>query len=71
VRPAITFTQGGLRIDTSARVLDESGKPIDGLFAAGADAGGMYNGGYAGGLSMSAVLGLRAAEAIAGDRAVS
>jgi succinate dehydrogenase/fumarate reductase flavoprotein subunit len=68
VRPAITFTQGGLRIDTSARVLDESGQCIDGLFAAGADAGGMHNGGYAGGLSMSAVLGLRAAESIVADR---
>jgi len=62
VRPGITFTQGGLRIDDETRVRDVSGEVIEGLYAAGADAGGVFNGGYAGGLSMSAVTGLRAAE---------
>ena len=43
VIPAITFTFGGLRIDPQARVLDESGEPISGLLAAGADAGGVFH----------------------------
>jgi succinate dehydrogenase/fumarate reductase flavoprotein subunit len=61
VIPAITFTFGGLLIDTDARVLDESGAPIPGLLAAGADAGGLYKRGYAGGLAPALVFGLRAA----------
>jgi succinate dehydrogenase/fumarate reductase flavoprotein subunit len=60
--PGITFTFGGLRIDTSARVLDEDGQPIPGLLAAGADAGGGYVRAYAGGLAWALVFGLRAAE---------
>jgi succinate dehydrogenase/fumarate reductase flavoprotein subunit len=60
--PAITFTFGGLRIDPDARVLDEDGRPIPGLFAAGADAGGLFVRAYAGGLSAALVWGLRAAE---------
>lgn len=51
VQPAITFTFGGIRIDDSAQVLDPDGQPIDGLFAAGADIGGLSNHGYAGGLA--------------------
>jgi len=31
----LTFTFGGLKIDTSARVIDTDGVPIPGLFAAG------------------------------------
>jgi succinate dehydrogenase/fumarate reductase flavoprotein subunit len=62
VRPAITFTHGGLRVDTSARVLDERGAPIQGLLAAGADIGGIYNGGYAGGLALACVYGMTAAQ---------
>jgi succinate dehydrogenase/fumarate reductase flavoprotein subunit len=60
--PAITFTFGGLRIDTSARVLDEDDRPLEGLLAAGADAGGGYVRAYAGGLAWALVLGLRAAQ---------
>ncbi|HEY3183445.1 MAG TPA: FAD-dependent oxidoreductase [Gaiellaceae bacterium] len=59
--PAITFTFGGLRIDPDARVLDEQGRPIPGLLAAGADAGGLYVRAYAGGLAAALVFGLRAA----------
>lgn len=62
LRAGITFTQAGLRIDAQAHVLDEAGTPIPGLFAAGADIGGLYNGGYAGGLSMSCVFGITAAK---------
>jgi succinate dehydrogenase/fumarate reductase flavoprotein subunit len=60
--PAITFTFGGLRIDTSARVLGEDGRPVEGLLAAGADAGGGYVRAYAGGLAWALVFGLRAAQ---------
>jgi hypothetical protein len=43
-------------------VLDEHGEPLDGLYAAGADAGGISAGGYASGLASALVLGLAAAE---------
>jgi fumarate reductase flavoprotein subunit len=62
VRAAVTHTIGGLRIDERARVLDESGEPIDGLFAAGVDAGGWSTGGYASGLAAALVFGRIAAE---------
>lgn len=62
VRPGITATQGGLRVDASSRVLDRRGQPIPGLFAVGADAGGFYNGGWAGGLSVACVFAMVAVE---------
>jgi succinate dehydrogenase/fumarate reductase flavoprotein subunit len=61
VVPAITFTFGGLLIDTEARVLDERGTPLRGLLAAGADSGGVFNRAYAGGLANALVFGLQAA----------
>jgi succinate dehydrogenase/fumarate reductase flavoprotein subunit len=63
--PAITFTFSGLRIDPDARVLGADGRPIRGLFAAGADAGGIYVRAYAGGLAAALVFGLRAARTAA------
>jgi succinate dehydrogenase/fumarate reductase flavoprotein subunit len=60
--PAITFTFSGLVIDEDARVLDGEGRPIPGLLAAGADAGGLYVRAYAGGLAAALVFGLRAAK---------
>jgi predicted oxidoreductase len=65
VRAAVTHTLGGLRVDTRARVLDESGEPLSGLHAAGADAGGIFAGGYGSGLAAALVLGLVAAEDVA------
>jgi succinate dehydrogenase/fumarate reductase flavoprotein subunit len=65
VQAAVTHTIGGLRADTSARVLDETATPIDDLYAAGADVGGISTGGYASGLASALVLGLTAAEAAA------
>ena len=62
---AVTHTLGGLRVDEQARVLDAEGDPIDGLYAAGVDAGGIATGGYASGLATALVLGLAAAESIA------
>jgi succinate dehydrogenase/fumarate reductase flavoprotein subunit len=59
--PAITFTFGGLVVDSHARVLDGGGRPVPGLHAAGADAGGLYVRAYAGGLAAALTFGLRAA----------
>ena len=71
VIPAITFTFSGLRIDPQARVLDEAGEVIPGLLAAGADAGGVFNRAYAGGLACALVFGLQAAVTAGVERAAS
>ena len=57
VSPGITHTIGGLRVDEQARVVG-----TDGLFAAGADAGGISTGGYASGLAAALVFGRISAE---------
>ena len=57
VSPGITHTIGGLRVDEQARVVG-----ADGLFAAGADVGGVSTGGYASGLAAALVFGRIAAE---------
>ena len=62
VTPGITFTLGGLRINSDAQVLARAGRPVPGLYAAGADAGGIHNERYAGGLCLGLVFGRRAAE---------
>jgi succinate dehydrogenase/fumarate reductase flavoprotein subunit len=62
VAAAVTHTLGGIRVDDRARVAREDGTPIEGLFAAGVDVGGVANGGYASGLAQALVLGLVAAE---------
>jgi predicted oxidoreductase len=66
VAAAVTHTIGGLRVDTRARLLAADGSPLDGLYAAGVDAGGVATGGYASGLAQALVLGLAAAEDLAG-----
>ncbi len=71
VIPAITFTFSGLRIDPQARVLDESGQVIPGLLAAGAEAGGVFQRAYAGGLACALVFGLQAAQTATAQRAAS
>ena len=48
----ITFTFGGLRIDTDARVLDTAGRPVPGLFAAGELVGGLFYFNYPGGTGL-------------------
>ena len=55
----ITCTFGGLKVDTSAQVLDDADRPIQGLYAAGELVGGLYYVKYAGGsgLTSGAVLG--------------
>ena len=62
VAPGITTTLGGLRIDRRARVLDSNGSALAGLYAAGADSGGIAAGGYASGLAAALVFGKIAAE---------
>lgn len=57
VQPSITFTFGGVRISTEAKVLDHDGRPVPGLYAAGADIGGLSNYGYAGGLAPGYITG--------------
>ncbi|NKA16517.1 MAG: FAD-dependent oxidoreductase [Alphaproteobacteria bacterium] len=63
----ITFTFGGLRINSKAQVLDNTMKPIPGLFAAGETVGGIFYFNYPGGsgLMSGAVFGK-----IAGKNAV-
>jgi len=58
----ITFTFGGLRINTDAEVLDQSGKHIPGLYACGEMAGGLFYFNYPGGsgLTYGSVFGRRA-----------
>ncbi|KAM5343662.1 hypothetical protein ACJ41O_012199 [Fusarium nematophilum] len=62
VQPSITFTYGGLKIDTSSRVQDSDARPVPGLFACGMDAGGFSNWRYGGGLAQAFVTGRWAAE---------
>jgi len=59
VAAAVTHTIGGLRVDTEARVIG-----VDGLWAAGVDAGGVATGGYSSGLAQALVLGLACADSI-------
>jgi len=61
VHPAITFTYGGLTIDTGAHVLRADGVRVPGLFAAGSDAAGAFGTGYAGGLALAMTFGITAA----------
>jgi fumarate reductase flavoprotein subunit len=58
----VTHTIGGLRIDERARVLDGRDAPVPDLYAAGADAGGIFTGGYGSGLAAALVYGRIAAE---------
>ncbi len=66
----ITFTFGGVKIDTSAQVMDTEGQPIPGLYAAGEMVGGIFYFNYPGGTGLmnGAVFG-RIAGASAGERA--
>ena len=57
VRPGVTQTLGGIRIDEHARVVG-----AEGLYAAGADVGGISNGGWSSGLAAALVFGRIAAE---------
>ncbi len=58
----ITFTFGGVKVDSGARVLDRADRPIPGLHAAGELVGGLFYSNYPGGsgLTSGAVFGRRA-----------
>jgi tricarballylate dehydrogenase len=64
----ITFTFGGLHVDDRARVIDQTGEPIPGLFAAGELVGGLFYFNYPGGtgLTSGAVFGRLAGRGAAG-----
>jgi tricarballylate dehydrogenase len=66
----LTFTFGGLKIDTNARVLDTEGAVIPGLYAAGELVGGLFYFNYPGGTGLmnGAVFG-KIAGTSAGQRA--
>ncbi|MDE2868393.1 MAG: FAD-binding protein [Chloroflexota bacterium] len=55
--PGATFTYGGAHANERAQILDLAGQPIPGLFAAGADVGGLYTRGYTGGLCVGVAYG--------------
>jgi hypothetical protein len=57
VQASVTQTLGGLRIDERARVVG-----AEGLYAAGADVGGISTGGYSSGLAAALVFGRIAVE---------
>lgn len=64
----ITYTMGGVAIDSRGRVLNETDRAIPGLYAAGSTTGGLEGGemaGYVGGLVKAGALALLAAETIA------
>jgi tricarballylate dehydrogenase len=62
VTVGITFSYGGLKINTDAEVIHQDGNPIPGLYAAGELAGGIHYFNYAGGsgLTAGALFGRRA-----------
>jgi tricarballylate dehydrogenase len=65
----ITFTFGGLRVNTRAQVLDTEDRPIPGLYAAGELVGGIFYHNYPGGSGLMAgsVFGKLAGESAAAD----
>jgi succinate dehydrogenase/fumarate reductase flavoprotein subunit len=60
VRAAVTFTEGGIRVNRECQALDRDGAGVPGLYVAGVDAGCISNEGYAGALAAALVTGLRA-----------
>lgn len=63
----ITFTFGGLRINSDGAVMNQTGNPLPGLFAAGETVGGLFHHNYPGGtgLASGTVFGRRAGRAAA------
>src|SRR4029079_1022227 len=49
----ITFTFGGLRINTESQVISTDGEPIPGLYAAGELVGGIFYFNYPGGSGLT------------------
>lgn len=53
VMPGVHYTMGGLKINTETQVINTSGQPIPGLFAAGEVTGGVHGANRLGGNSIS------------------
>ena len=53
ITPAIHYYMGGLKFDEKTRVINKSGKPIEGLYAAGEVTGGVHGKNRLGGNSIS------------------
>ncbi|KAF8629155.1 hypothetical protein AX17_005740 [Amanita inopinata Kibby_2008] len=66
--PVLHYTMGGLEVDAESRVLDKSGKPLPGLFAAGEVAGGVHGANRLGG---SSLLGCVVFGRVSGDSAAA
>lgn len=56
VTPAVHHTMGGLKINTSTQVLDKSGQPIKGLYAAGEVTGGVHGANRLGGNAVADII---------------
>lgn len=56
VTPAVHHTMGGVKINTNAEVIDKSGKPIKGLYAAGEVTGGVHGGNRLGGNALADII---------------
>ena len=68
VQPAMQSTYGGVKTDPAARVLNEEGAPIPGLYAAGAVSGHECYGNVVGnGLTIAATFGMIAGQTAAAD----
>lgn len=68
VQPAMQSTYGGVKTDPAARVLNEDGAPIPGLYAAGAVSGHECYGNVVGnGLTIAATFGMIAGQTAAAD----
>lgn len=67
--PSTHHTMGGVVVDTDRHVLDESGKVIEGLYAAGEVTGGIHGGNRLGGNAITEIIvsGRTAAKAITAD----
>ena len=46
ITPTLFTTVGGLRVNPNMQVMGTDGKPVEGLFAAGGDAAGLYGANY-------------------------
>jgi len=56
IAPGIHHTMGGVKIDTSAQVINTEGKAIPGLFAAGEVTGGVHGGNRLGGNAVADIV---------------
>lgn len=56
IAPGIHHTMGGIKINTSAEVINTEGKPIPGLFAAGEVTGGVHGGNRLGGNAVADIV---------------